>query len=108
LVSLLAFFAVSIVMAQTPDLKFRHLTGEDGRSQTHVISVTQHHKGFIRIVTPYGLIGTTGYKFWVYEHDPTDSINVNSHDIRYTLEDHDKNYGTKGLAPKFIMMDQLI
>jgi ligand-binding sensor domain-containing protein len=86
-----AFLAVSIVMAQTPDLKFRHLTGEDGLSQTHVISVTQDHKGFIWISTQNGLNKYDGYKFTVYRHDPKDSTSINSNDVRYTFEDRDKN-----------------
>lgn len=88
---LAVFFIVSIAIAQKPDLKFRHLTGEQGLSQTHVISVTQDHKGFIWISTQNGLNKYDGYKFTVYRHDAKDSTSLNSSDVRYAFEDSRQN-----------------
>src|SRR5688572_19325618 len=93
--SWLAFLVVILVfshtVAQKPDLHLKHLTGEQGLSQTHVMSVIQDHKGFIWICTENGLNKFDGYKITVYKNLADDSTSIESNIIRYIFEDSKKN-----------------
>lgn len=84
-------FILSGVFAQRPDLKFRHITAEQGLSQTHVIYLMQDCEGFIWICTQNGLNKYDGNKIIVYKHNPEDSTSINSNDIRYVYEDKDQH-----------------
>lgn len=88
---LVAFFIVSCAYAQKLDLKFRHITGEHGLSQTHALFLTQDYEGFIWVCTQNGLNKYDGYKVTVYKNDPADSTSIASNDIRYVYEDRQKN-----------------
>jgi ligand-binding sensor domain-containing protein len=79
------------MQAQQLDVKFKHLTGEQGLSQNHVIHVMQDYEGFIWICTVNGLNKYDGYKITVYKNDPDDSTSISSNNTRYLCEDSDKN-----------------
>jgi signal transduction histidine kinase/ligand-binding sensor domain-containing protein/CheY-like chemotaxis protein len=66
------------------DLRFTHLSLEDGLSQTTVISILQDRRGFMWFGTHDGLNRYDGYNFVVYRNDPAD-LNSLSGGIVYAL-----------------------
>jgi hypothetical protein len=52
------------------DLKFEHLTVEDGLSNNFIRSIVQDSSGFMWFATEDGLNKYDGYTFTVYRHDP--------------------------------------
>ncbi|HRQ37395.1 MAG TPA: two-component regulator propeller domain-containing protein [Chloroflexota bacterium] len=70
-----------------PDLKFTHLSLEDGLSQTTVISILQDSRGFMWFGTQDGLNRYDGYDFVVYRNDPNDLNSLGDNRIRVIIED---------------------
>jgi signal transduction histidine kinase/streptogramin lyase len=62
--------------AQQPTARWRHLTIEDGLSQSIAFSIVQGSAGFIWIGTEDGLNRYDGYDFEVYLHDPRDPNSI--------------------------------
>lgn len=77
--------------AQTPDLKFDHLTVEDGLSSNTVYSFLQDSRGFMWFGTSEGLNRYDGYSFKLYRHDPNDSTSISDNFIWFEslYEDRD-------------------
>ena len=71
------------------DLKFRHLTTNDGLSQGYVVDVLQDRRGFMWFGTREGLNRYDGYTFVVYRHDPNDPGSLSSSFIHDLMEDDD-------------------
>ena len=57
-------------------LPFKHLTLEDGLSQSSINCTTQDTQGFIWIGTQDGLNRYDGFKFTVYKHDPDNAYSL--------------------------------
>ena len=72
------------VSAQKPDIKFQHLSLEDGLSQSTVYTILQDSQGFIWFGTQDGLNKYDGYRFTVYRNDPQD-VNSLSHNEIFSL-----------------------
>ena len=75
---------------QEPDLdnlKFKHLTSEDGLSSNRVISILVDSKGFLWFGTFDGLNRYDGYEFTVFKHDPTDPNSLSQNHILSLYED---------------------
>ncbi|MBK9054325.1 MAG: response regulator [Chloroflexi bacterium] len=70
-----------------PDLKFTHLSLEDGLSQTTINSLLQDSRGFMWFGTQDGLNRYDGYSFVVYRHDPNDLNSLGDNRIRVIVED---------------------
>ncbi len=51
------------------DLRFQHLTTEDGLSEGRVWGITQDSRGFMWFATMHGLNRYDGYGFQVYEEE---------------------------------------
>ncbi len=81
----------SYTTAQKLDLHLKHLTGEQGLSQTHVLYLAQDHKGFIWVCTENGLNKFDGYKIKVYKTNPEDSTSIGSNVILSVHEDRNNN-----------------
>jgi ligand-binding sensor domain-containing protein/signal transduction histidine kinase len=82
------FFAiVGILSAQKNDLKFEHISIEEGLSQSTVHSIIQDNHGFIWIGTEDGLDRFDGYNFIVYRNDREDSNSIASNQIRAIIQD---------------------
>ncbi|MGD8779142.1 MAG: two-component regulator propeller domain-containing protein [Ignavibacteria bacterium] len=79
------------IFAQTYDIKFSHLTIEDGLSQSVVTDIIQDSKGFIWIATQDGLNRYDGYEFKVFKNDPKDSTSLSHNHINYLFEDSKQN-----------------
>jgi len=73
------------------DLKFTHLTTNDGLSENHVFAILQDHRGFMWFATDDGLNRYDGNAFVVYKNNPDDPGSLGANSIRDMLED-DKGY----------------
>ena len=73
------------------DLKFTHLTTNDGLSQGYVVDILQDRRGFMWFATRDGLNRYDGYTFVVYKHDPNDPGSLSSNFLQDLMED-DEGY----------------
>ena len=71
------------------ELRFEHLTIEDGLSQNVVYAVLQDRRGFVWMGTKDGLNRYDGYAFTVYRHDPFDGATLPSNYVTALLESAD-------------------
>jgi hypothetical protein len=63
---------------QAQNLKFEHISVEQGLSNAIVNCILQDHQGFIWFATDDGLNKYDGYKIMTYRHDPNDSTSLGS------------------------------
>ena len=107
-ISTITFFCVLVGLSillihanlygQKSDIKFKHLSLEQGLSQTDISCILQDSKGFIWFGTQDGLNKYDGYGFTVYQNDPSDSTSLSDSDVLCIFEDR-YGYlwiGTKG------------
>lgn len=73
--------------AQISDIRFHHLTIEDGLSQSTVQTIYQDQEGYIWFGTQDGLNKFDGYDITIYKHDPEDDYSLSHDDIRVIYED---------------------
>jgi len=78
------------LIAQERDIKFRHLTIEEGLSQSSIFSILQDSKGFMWFGTEDGLNKYDGYNFKVYKNNPE---NLNSLSYNYVKAIHEDQSG---------------
>ena len=71
------------------DLKFNHLTTNDGLSQSYVTAILQDRRGFMWFATRDGLNRYDGNTFIVYKHNPNDPGSLSSNFIQDLIEDDD-------------------
>ncbi len=82
------------------DLKFTHLTIEDGLSHSDVRAIAQDQQGFMWFGTWLGGLNRyDGYTFKVYKHDPQDERSLSSDNIRKLYVDHTGVLWVKTNAP---------
>jgi ligand-binding sensor domain-containing protein/signal transduction histidine kinase len=77
--------------APVRDLRFTHLTTNDGLSQGYVVDILQDRRGFMWFATRDGLNRYDGYTFVVYKHDPNDPGSLNSNFLQDLMEDDQGN-----------------
>ncbi|MGA9246225.1 MAG: two-component regulator propeller domain-containing protein, partial [Silvibacterium sp.] len=70
------------------DLKFAHLTTNDGLSQGYVVAILQDRRGFMWFATRDGLNRYDGNSFVVYKNNPNDPDSLNSNFIQDLIEDN--------------------
>ena len=89
--TLLSFFLFILLtftsFSQNNNLKFRHLTSDDGLSQNFISCILQDQKGFMWFGTKDGLNRYDGYSFEVYQNDPFDSTTISDNFITALFED---------------------
>ena len=73
------------------ELKFTHLTTNDGLSQSYVTAILQDRRGFMWFATRDGLNRYDGNTFVVYKHNPNDPATLTSNFIQDLIEDDDGN-----------------
>jgi ligand-binding sensor domain-containing protein len=73
------------------DLKFSHLTTNDGLSQSNVTEILQDRRGFMWFATRDGLNRYDGSTFVVYKHDPNDPGSLSANFVLDLVED-DRGY----------------
>lgn len=83
----IAMMLPGIVAAQWGDVKFNHLTIEDGLSQSTVQSIIQDSQGYMWFGTLDGLNKYNGYDITIYKSDVGDPTNISDNDIRVIYED---------------------
>jgi ligand-binding sensor domain-containing protein/signal transduction histidine kinase len=83
----LCLLVIGNLQAQKNDLKFEHISIENGLSQSTVHSIIQDKYGFIWIGTEDGLNRYDGYNFIVYRNDREDSNSIASNQIRTIMQD---------------------
>jgi len=69
------------------DLKFAHLTTNDGLSQSNVTKILQDRRGFMWFATQDGLNRYDGNTFLVYKHNPKDPGSLSSNFVLDLMED---------------------
>ena len=77
--------------APVVDLRFTHLTTNDGLSQGCVVDILQDRRGFMWFATRDGLNRYDGYTFVVYKHDPGDPGTLSSNSLQDLMEDDHGN-----------------
>ncbi len=86
----LVAFLLSFAFARPPDLlnlKFEHLTAEDGLSQNSIYAILQDRTGFMWFGTHDGLNRYDGTRFRIFKYDPTDSTSISDNIVLALLED---------------------
>jgi ligand-binding sensor domain-containing protein len=73
------------------DLRFAHLTTNDGLSQSNVKSILQDRRGFMWLATQDGLDRYDGNAFVVYKHNPNDPGSLSANLVMDLIED-DQGY----------------
>jgi len=77
----------SSLRAQVPDVRFEHISIEQGLSQDIVKSILQDRQGFMWFGTEDGLNRYDGYSVTVYKNDPLDSNSLSNNSINVLFED---------------------
>ncbi|NQV15816.1 hypothetical protein HQ531_10200 [bacterium] len=73
---------------QNNQIKFDHLTIEDGLSQGTVHSILQDNRGFMWFGTRFGLNRYDGHEFKVFAHNPEDKTSLPGYRILNLCMDH--------------------
>jgi len=86
------FFASTILLAQTANIRFSNIKKEDGLPNHTVHAITKDNLGFIWIATEDGLCRYDGVgKMKVYFKNPTDTSKLQSSNIRTLYTDSQDN-----------------
>lgn len=80
-----------VLLGQAPKLKFKHISTEQGLSNSTIETIYQDKRGFIWIGTRDGLNRYDGYQMVVYRFDPKDSTSISDNFIRYIYEDRNQS-----------------
>jgi ligand-binding sensor domain-containing protein/signal transduction histidine kinase len=69
------------------NLRFTHLTADDGLPQNHVLAILQDHRGFMWFATEDGLSRYDGNAFVVYKSNPNDPGSIGGNSTKDLQED---------------------
>jgi len=91
--TIILFIVVSLIPsvhfhARSNDIKFEHLTPQDGLAQVIVGTILQDSRGFMWFGTRGGLNRFDGYKFSLYKSDPKNPYSLSSNSVYTLCEDH--------------------
>ncbi len=75
------------LLAQNPDLTFRHLTTSEGLSQSTVTCILKDQQGFMWFGTRDGLNKYNGYDFTIYKNNPDNPTGFHSTGVFSLLEE---------------------
>ncbi len=73
------------------DIRFKHLTNNNGLSQNLVLSIAQDNEGFMWFGTKDGLNKYDGYKFKVFQNEPNNPNSISSNYISALFTDRNGN-----------------
>ncbi len=85
------FFISQFSIAQSHDIKFKHLTIEDGLSLSSVYCVLQDSQGFMWFATEDGLNRYDGYDFTIFRPNVNNPNSLSEKWINNIFEDKNKN-----------------
>ncbi|GAB3338358.1 hybrid sensor histidine kinase/response regulator [Larkinella ripae] len=68
--------------AQTETVRFKHITTNEGLSQSNVTAIVQDKRGFMWFGTQDGLNRYDGYSFTVYRNDPNQPTSLSDNYVR--------------------------
>ncbi|MFC2137234.1 two-component regulator propeller domain-containing protein [Bacteroidota bacterium] len=85
---LLIVFQISSLFAQETEIRFKHISNQDGLSNDIVNCIAQDHKGFMWIGTMEGLNRYDGSKMTVFKRDLDDTLNIADNMIYDIYVDH--------------------
>ncbi len=105
LVSLIIIIFSSLVFGQYNQIRFDHISIEQGLSQSSVLSIAQDNLGFMWFATQDGLNRFDGYTFTVYSHDPLDSNSISDIGIQKLYVDNTGNLWVITLSGKLERYD---
>lgn len=88
--SILFILSLQSLQAQT-DIRFSHITTENGLSSNFTTSSIQDKEGFLWIATHNGLNRFDGYNFIRYTHNPEDNHSISSNQTNTLYEDSKGN-----------------
>ena len=84
--------ACNCILAQNPNPRFKHLTVNDGLSQSWVRCIYQDSYGFIWFGTGgNGLDKYDGYNFTLYRNNPRIKTSLSNNSVTTIFEDHNQN-----------------
>ncbi len=75
------------VYAAESNIRFEHITVDQGLSQSGISCILQDEQGFMWFGTQDGLNKYDGYKFTIYKHDQSDSHSLSDNFIESLYED---------------------
>ncbi len=84
---IIVLIALIIQGVSAQQIRFRHLTINDGLSQNAVLAILQDSMGFMWFGTKDGLNRYDGYSFTIYQHNAFDSTSVSENYITTLFED---------------------
>ncbi len=76
------------MQSQAPVLKFKHITREQGLSNSTIEIIFQDSRGFMWFGTRDGLNRYDGHQMTVFKNNPLDTNSLSDNFIRYLYEDH--------------------
>ncbi|HKH59556.1 MAG TPA: two-component regulator propeller domain-containing protein [Flavitalea sp.] len=76
---------------EAPELSFKHISNEEGLSNSTIECILQDKKGFMWFGTRDGLNRYDGYQMTVYRYDPRDTNTISDNYIRCIYEDRDRH-----------------
>jgi len=82
-------FVPFLVTAQNGSLKFKHLSLENGLSQSSITCILKDSRGFMWFGTEDGLNKYDGTNFTIYAHIPNDDESISSGYIHTIVEEED-------------------
>ena len=87
LLTVFIFFSLNCY-CQGKVLQFKHLTSDDGLSNSQVICILQDYRGFMWLGTYDGLNRYDGTNIVIYKNNPYDSGSISSNYAQTLYEDH--------------------
>ncbi|MDM8557787.1 two-component regulator propeller domain-containing protein [Candidatus Parabeggiatoa sp. HSG14] len=87
LISIISIILNLAAFAQKQDIKFSHLSIENGLSQSTVYATIQDKQGFLWVGTQDGLNKYDGYQFTVYRHNPQEENSLSHNEVFALYED---------------------
>jgi ligand-binding sensor domain-containing protein len=97
-VTIISFFLFVITYwqanAQVNELRFEHITVEQGLPNNSAIRVMQDQKGYIWVATYNGLCKFDGYNFTTYQFDPDDTSSIGGNVILFFGKLKIEKYGS--------------
>jgi ligand-binding sensor domain-containing protein len=85
----LIFTYPQIHLGQVPELRFQHITSENGLPQNTIHGIVKDKFGFMWFGTWGGLCRYDGYNFKTYRYDSKNSRSINSNRIHNIIKDKD-------------------